>query len=121
METMEQNGQTPGETLTLKAHWEEVADADQITYTVQFIKDDDETDPAWSESYQAPSGTTIILDLDSDEVNTFLDNNPGYVVDETRTELVYENIGSGAELKVYFIKNTTTVTLKKVVTRKYGR
>ena len=120
LETMEQNGQTPGETLTLKAHWEEVADADQITYTVQFIKDDDETDPAWSESYQAPSGTTIILDLDSDEVNTFLDNNPGYVVDETRTELVYENIGSGAELKVYFIKNTTTVTLKKVVTGNMG-
>lgn len=119
LETMEQNGQTPGETLTLKAHWEEAAKAEQITYTVQFFKDDDMT-PAWSESYQAPSGTTIILDLDSDEVNTFLDNNPGYVVDETRTELVYENIGSGAELKVYFIKNTTTVTLKKVVDGNMG-
>ena len=120
LETMEQNGQTPGETLTLKAHWEEVADADQITYTVQFIKDDDETDPAWSESYQAPSGTTIILDLDSDEVKAFQDNNPGYVVDEEKTKPVYVDVRSGDELKVYFIKNTTTVTLKKVVDGNMG-
>lgn len=120
LETMEEHGQTPGETLTLKAHWEEVANAEQITYTVQFIKDGNEANPARRVNYQAPSGTTIILDLNSDEVQTFLSENPGYVVDEENTERLHSNIESGQKLNIYFIKNTTTVTLKKVVDGNMG-
>lgn len=120
LETMEEHGQTPGETLTLKAHWVEATSAEQITYTVQFIKDNDEANPAWSENYQAPSGSTIILDLNSEEVQTFLSENPGYVVDENQTERLYSDIRSGQELNIYFIKNTTTVTLEKSVTGNMG-
>ena len=108
--------------LPLTAHWIENEQADQITYSIEFIwTDDSGTEQKLDKgTYQAVAGSTIILDTNAEEVQEFLADHSGYVLDEEKTVRYNSDIQPGAVLKVYFKKNVTDVTVTKLVTGKLG-
>ncbi len=108
--------------LPLEAHWISSESAEQITYTVQFILVDENGGETVVETiaYQAPKGSTIILNTDAQEVKDFLEKHPEYVLDEERTERYFPNVQAGNVLPVYFTKAVTNVTITKDVTGGLG-
>lgn len=108
--------------LPLTAHWIENEQATQITYSIEFIwTDDSGTEQKLDKgTYQAVAGSTIILDTNAEEVQEFLADHSGYVLDEEKTVRYNSDIQLGAVLKVYFKKNVTDVTVTKLVTGKLG-
>lgn len=108
--------------LPLTAHWIENEQAEQITYSIEFIWiDDSGTEQKLDKgTYQAVAGSTIILDTNAEEVQEFLADHSGYVLDEEKTVRYNSDIQPGAVLKVYFKKNVTDVTVTKLVTGKLG-
>lgn len=108
--------------LPLEAHWISSESAEQITYTVQFILVDENGGQTVVETiaYQAPKGSTIILNTDAQEVKDFLEKHPEYVLDEEQTERYFPNVQAGNVLPVYFTKAVTDVTITKDVTGGLG-
>lgn len=104
--------------LPLTAHWLDATQAEQITYDIYFVLTDEggiETERAHIGTYNAPKGSTIVLDTDADEIKEFLEEHTDYVLDEETTNRYYANIQQGDELLVYFTKAVTDVTLVKNV------
>ena len=65
--------------LPLEAHWVDASTAEQITYTIQFVVEDEVgnvIETIDKGNYQAPRGSTIILDTESEEVRQFLEEHP---------------------------------------------
>lgn len=115
--------QITGEVLKLQAHWTEIEKADTITYHIQFILEDEngnEVGTIDQGSYQAPTGSTIILDTESDVIEEFLNTHPEYVLNGTKTHRYNPNVQNGNTLKVYFTKAVTDVTLTKNVAGNMG-
>ena len=108
--------------LPLKAHWTDATKAEQITYSIEFILVDENDDETTVEVkvYQAPRGSTIVLNTSAEEIAEFLVKYPDYVLDEERTERYYDNVQAGDVLKVYFTKAVTDVTITKEVTGSFG-
>lgn len=108
--------------LPLEAHWISSESAEQITYMVQFILVDENGDKTVVDTiaYQAPKGSTIILNTDAQEVKAFLERNPDYVLDEEKTERYFSDVQAGDVLPVYFTKAVTDVTITKDVTGGLG-
>ena len=115
--------QMTGEVLTLQAHWTEIGKADTITYHIQFILEDENGNVMQTinqGSYQAPTGSTIILDTESDVIKEFLNTHQEYVLNGTKTDRYNSNVQNGETLIVYFTKAVTDVTLTKNVTGNMG-
>lgn len=109
--------------LPLVAHWVDASTAEQITYSIQFIVEDENgsvIETINKGNFQAPRGSTIILDTESKEVQEFLEKNPEYVLNETDTIRYNSDIQAGAVLTVYFTKAVTDVTIEKKVTGNMG-
>lgn len=109
--------------LPLKAHWVDASTAEQITYTIQFVVEDENgtvIGKVDKGNYQAPRGSTIILDTESEEVRQFLEEHPEYVLNETKTVRYNSNIQAGNVLTVYFTKAVTDVTIEKNVAGNMG-
>ena len=111
--------------LPLEAHWIDASEADQITYTIQFVLvDEDGQETVAGEpyiyTYQAPAGSTIVLDTEADEVQEFLTAHPDYILDEEKTQRYYAEVHNGDILKVYFSKSVAEVKITKDVTGDLG-
>lgn len=109
--------------LPLEAHWVDASTAEQITYTIQFVVEDENgtvIETVDKGNYQAPRGSTIILDTESEEVRQFLKEHPEYVLNETKTVRYNSNIQAGKVLTVYFTKAVTDVTIEKNVAGNMG-
>lgn len=109
--------------LPLEAHWVDASTAEQITYTIQFVVEDEVgnvIETIDKGNYQAPRGSTIILDTESEEVRQFLEDYPEYALNETKTVRYNSNIQAGKVLTVYFTKAVTDVTIEKNVAGNMG-
>ncbi len=109
--------------LPLEAHWVDASTAEQITYTIQFVVEDEVgnvIETIDKGNYQAPRGSTIILDTESEEVRQFLEEHPEYALNETKTVRYNSNIQVGKVLTVYFTKAVTDVTIEKNVAGNMG-
>ena len=104
--------------LPLEAHWLDASTANQITYDIWFVllnADGEETERSHIGTYNAPKGSTIVLDTDAEEVQEFLRNHPDYVLDEEKTQRYHASVQQGQDLLVYFTKAVTNVTIEKNV------
>lgn len=108
-------------TFPLVAHWVDASDTEQIQYTINFIlRDGTDTGTIVSTEYpKAPEGSTVIIQKDAQEIQDVLKNNPGYKWDDTNT-VYYSNVQATTVINLYFVKNTTTVTIEKQVTGNMG-
>lgn len=108
-------------TFPLVAHWVDASDTEQIQYTINFIlRDGTDTGIIVSTEYpKAPEGSTVIIQKDAQEIQDVLKNNPGYKWDDTNT-VYYSNVQATTVINLYFVKNTTTVTIEKQVTGNMG-
>ena len=108
--------------LPLEAHWVDATQAEQITYSIEFILVDENGDKTTVKAgdYQAPRGSTIVLNTSAEEIADFLAEHPDYVLDEERTKRYYDDVQAGEVLEVYFIKAITDVTITKEVTGSFG-
>ena len=107
--------------LPLQAHWTDSQQAEQISYTINLILKDENGNKRTvsTQNPQAPKGSIVIIQKDAEEIQSVLRQHSTYKWDDSN-EVFYENIQSGQVINLYFIKNTTTVTLKKVVTGNMG-
>lgn len=108
--------------LPLEANWVDATTAEQITYSIEFILVNENGDKTTVKvgDYQAPRGSTIVLNTSAEEIADFLAEHPDYVLDEERTKRYYDDVQAGEVLEVYFIKAITDVTITKEVTGSFG-
>ena len=111
--------------LPLEAHWIDASQADQITYTIQFVLIDENGQETvagepYVYTYQAPAGSTIVLDTEADEVQEFLTAYPDYALDEEKTQRYYAEVQNADILNVYFSKSVADVKIIKDVTGELG-
>src|SRR5699024_4519010 len=64
-------------------------------------------------------GSTVIIQKDAQEIQNVLSQNPTYKWDDTN-ERYYSDVNAETVINLYFVKNTTTVTIEKQVTGNMG-
>lgn len=108
-------------TLPLVAHWVDASDTEQIQYTINLIlRDGTDNGTIVSTEYpKAPEGNTVIIQKDAQEIQNVLSQNPTYKWDDTN-ERYYSDVNAETVINLYFVKNTTTVTIEKQVTGNMG-
>lgn len=107
--------------LPLKAHWVDSTKAEQISYTIQLILRDGTPDGNIVDTIysNAPVGSTVIIQKDAPEIQKVLEDHPDYAWDDTN-KVYYSDVQATTVINLYFVKNTTTVTIEKQVTGNMG-
>ncbi|MBS6723317.1 MAG: hypothetical protein KH268_10045 [Clostridiales bacterium] len=107
--------------LPLTAHWVDSSEAEQIQYTINLIlRDGTDNGTIVSTEYpKAPKGSTVIIQKDAPEIQNVLERHTDYKWDDTNT-VYYSNVQATTVINLYFVKNTTTVTIEKQVTGNMG-
>ena len=97
--------------VTFTAQWIVASQAKQIQFTIQIVNDSDELLDKITSS--APNGVPIILDVNSDTIQTWLDEHPEYEISDDNT-LYHKSISQGDVVDLIVKEKTATITYSVV-------
>ena len=94
-------------TVTFIAQWIDASKAEQIQFTIQIVDESDNVLGSFSSN--APNGVPIILDVNSDTIQTWFDKHPWYEISDNN-ELYHESISNGEVVNLIVKERTATIT-----------
>ena len=94
-------------TVTFTAQWIDASKAEQIQFTIQIVDESDNVLGSFSSN--APNGVPIILDVNSDTIQTWFDKHPWYEISDNN-ELYHESISNGEVVNLIVKERTATIT-----------
>ena len=95
--------------VTFTAQWISVENATQIQFTIQIVEDSASGEVLKEITSNAPKGVPIILDVNSDTIQTWRDEHPEYEISDDNT-LYHDSISQGDVVKLIVKERTATIT-----------
>lgn len=99
--------------VTFTAQWISVENATQIQFTIQIVEDSASGEVLKEITSNAPKGVPIILDVNSDTIQTWFDEHPWYEISDDNT-LYHNSISQGDEVKLIVKERTATITYEVI-------
>lgn len=100
-------------TVTFIAQWIDAGDAEQIPFTIQIVENSASGEVLKEITSHAPNGVPIILDVNSDTIQTWFDEHPWYEISDNN-ELYHESISNGDVVKLIVKERTATITYEVI-------
>lgn len=96
-------------TVTFTAQWIDASKAEQIQFIIQIVEDSASGKVLKEITSHAPNGVPIILDVNSDTIQTWFDEHPWYEISDDNT-LYHESISNGEVVNLIVKERTATIT-----------
>lgn len=100
-------------TVTFTAQWIDASEAEQIQFIIQIVEDSASGEVLNEITSHAPNGVPIILDVNSDTIQTWFDKHPWYEISDNN-ELYHESISNGEVVNLIVKERTATITYEVV-------
>ena len=95
--------------VTFTAQWISVENATQIQFTIQIVEDSASGEVLKEITSNAPNGVPIVLDVNSDTIQTWRNEHPEYEISDDNT-LYHDSISQGDVVKLIVKERTATIT-----------